>query len=171
MKQDATRGKQEALQALLSAGPEALNVYASALQRMLVVHAVTTKHEELIRHTLVGDAKRVATVFHPDFIAVDSDGNRTTAEQELASLNSGRLKLESNVVEKFEVHPFGRLAVATGVARTKGTYDGKDISGTYSFHQLWAVNSASPFADISRDMSIVMSFNGSFIPDRLGPVS
>lgn len=155
--------KDEGMKGLLSAGPEQLADYAASLQRMIVVHTVTSKHSQLIKSTLAGDEKSAAAMFHPDFIAVDVEGNKSTAAEELENLRSGRLKIESNEIEKYEVHPFGpHLAIATGVARTKGTFDGKDISGTYRFHQLWAVNSTSQFGAVSSDMSMVASFNGSF---------
>lgn len=147
---------------LLRANPEQHAAYASALQNMLVVHTVNTKHEELLRHTLAGDAKSLAaaSLFHPDFIAVDTQGNQTTAKEELDNITSGRLKLESNVIEKYNIYPFGpQLAIASGVAHAKGTFDGKDISGTYRFFQLWAVSSPSQFSATSTEMTLVASVN------------
>jgi hypothetical protein len=152
--------KEPSIQPLLSAGPEQLAAYASALQQMLVVHTVKAKHEELIKHTLAGDARSLPGIYHPDFICVDTQGNVSTAKEEMENLNTSRVKIESNTVEKYDVYPFGsQFAIAVGVARTQGTYDGKDISGTYKFFQLWAVSSPSQFSADSEDMALVASVN------------
>jgi hypothetical protein len=152
--------KEPSIQPLLSAGPEQLAAYASALQQMLVVHTVKAKHEDLIKHTLSGDARSLPGMFHPDFICVDIQGNVSTAKEQMENLTASRLKLESNTVEKYDVYPFGsQFAIAVGVARTQGTYDGKDISGTYKFFQLWAVSSPSQFSADSEDMALVASVN------------
>lgn len=151
--------KEPSIQPLLSAGPEQLAAYASALQQMLVVHTVKAKHEELIRQTLSGNATLLPRLFHPDFICVGTQGNITTAKEEMENLTNSRLKLESNTVEKYDVYPFGsQMAIAVGVARTKGTYDGKDISGTYKFFQLWVVSSPSLNGD-AEDMALAASVN------------
>lgn len=102
--------------------------------------AVTKKHDELISRTIAGDAKALTSMFHPEFVAVDTEGNQTTSDQELQNL--GKLKLESNEIKKYEVITVGQFVIAKGVAHTKGTYDGKDISGVHRFFQIWGVNPA-----------------------------
>lgn len=156
----------DAVKALLAASPGQLDSYVSAMQSMLVVHAVTTKHSDLIKHTLSGNIQQIESLLHPDFVAVDSSGNKTTRDQELATVKSGKLKIESNEITNLQVHPFGpNLAIVTGVAHTKGTFEGKSISGTYHFHQLWATNPAGggiTKAATASSMAMVASFNGAF---------
>lgn len=163
---------QGAVNSLLMASPEYLDAAVSALQRALIVQTVTTKHTQLIRATMAGDIKSIEPLLHPNFMGVDSFGNMTTREQEMAQVASGKLKLISNEISDYHVFPFGpTMAMATGVARVKGTFEGKNISGTYNFHQVWAnVSSAVGFtatAWTTTDMAIAASFNGAFTPEAV----
>jgi ketosteroid isomerase-like protein len=126
--------------------------------------AVTKKHDELISLTMAGDTKKLAAMFHPEFVAVSTDGKQTTAQDEISSL--GKLKLESNEIKNYNVITFGQFAIATGVAHTKGTYNGKDISGAHKFFQVWGLNPAraqsgatSFAAAASADMMLMASVN------------
>lgn len=144
----------DAMTALLNAGAGDVDLRASAVQREVMTFTVKTKHEELIRAASLGDADRAAAVLHSDFISINTDGTITTRAQELANINPNKSAIELNVIEKFEVHPIGsNMAIATGVARTKGTFEGKDVSGTYTFRQVWATNSP---------MMMMACFNGTF---------
>jgi hypothetical protein len=126
--------------------------------------AVTKKHDELISRTLAGDASKLKELFHPEFVAVDPDGTQTTADEELAGLST--LKLESNEVKKYRVITVGQFAIATGVAHTKGTYRGKNVTGVHPFVQLWALNPARAEAGVrsfaeatADDMMLMASVN------------
>jgi len=128
--------------------------------------AVSRKNDELISRTIAGDARglKAMPLFHPEFVAVSTDGKQTTAADELAGLSN--LKLESNIIKKYQVTIVGQFAIARGVAHTKGTYKGRDISGVHPFIQVWAVNPARIKAGVTSfaaaeesDMMLVASVN------------
>ncbi len=137
---------------------------SSAEAKALVTSAVQSRQNELVAHAASGNVKAAETFLHADFVSIDAAGHSNSRDQELANIRSGKLKLQSGVVEKLEVHPIGNgLAIATGVARATGTFDGKSISGTYTFNQVWSVGSSSGEASPARAGSTLMAcINTSF---------
>jgi hypothetical protein len=109
--------------------------------------AVRRKQDELLRGSIASDPSSLKGMYHPEFKSVGGfDKSQKTPppwhseDDELAGLLT--LKIESNEIKQSQVISFGQFAIATGVAHTKGTYDGKDISGVYQFIQMWTLNPA-----------------------------
>jgi hypothetical protein len=112
-----------------------------------VAAAISRKQDELLRGTIASDPSSLKAMFHPEFVSHGGFDKRQetpppwhSADDELAGLST--LKIESNEIKKSQVIPFAQVAIATGVAHTKGTFDGKDISGVYQFIQVWTLNPA-----------------------------
>jgi ketosteroid isomerase-like protein len=68
-----------------------------------------------------------------DFIEVAPDGAVTSRADHIAGFSSGKMKFQSLVLSDTKVRFYGDVAVVTGFATTKSTYDGKDTSGKYAF--------------------------------------
>jgi ketosteroid isomerase-like protein len=51
----------------------------------------------------------------------------------MANMKSGELKFESMDLKESKVRVYGDTAIVTGQSRVKGSFKGQDISGTYSF--------------------------------------
>jgi ketosteroid isomerase-like protein len=78
------------------------------------------------------DAAALDKIIADDWVGVYPFYTLTKA-QELASLTSGEIKVESETTSGMKVRVFENAAVVTGSDDEKGTYKGKDASG----HYLW----------------------------------
>jgi ketosteroid isomerase-like protein len=68
-----------------------------------------------------------------DFAEIDLTGKLNSKSDHIAQFMSGQFKLQSLVLSDLLVRIYGDVAVVTGTAHNKGTKDGRDISGIYSF--------------------------------------
>lgn len=82
---------------------------------------------------LHGDAAAVERIEAAGFVFTDPDGKVNGKAEDLADLKSSAYKLESANIENLKVRLYGDTAVVTGHNVMKGTYKGKDLSGTYAF--------------------------------------
>jgi hypothetical protein len=68
-----------------------------------------------------------------DFIEVAPDGAVTSRTDHIAGFSSGKMKFQSLVLSDTKTRFYGNVAVVTGFATTKSTYEGKDTTGKYAF--------------------------------------
>ena len=79
------------------------------------------------------DVNAMNRMLTDDFIEVSPDGSSASRQEHLAGFSSGKMKFQSLVLSDTKVRFYGNVAVVTGLATTKATYDGKDTSGKYAF--------------------------------------
>ena len=80
-----------------------------------------------------GDIKAISRMVTDDFIEIDPAGKVNTRAEHIAQFTSGAFKLQSLVLSNLRVRFYGDVAVVTGLAEDKGSHNGQNISGTYSF--------------------------------------
>jgi ketosteroid isomerase-like protein len=83
------------------------------------------------------DWKAVEEVYADDLVFTSTDGSVTHKTEEVASVRSGDLKLESIKMADLNVQDLGHVAVVTGKIVEKGRYKTADVSGTYCFTDVW----------------------------------
>ena len=79
------------------------------------------------------DVDSMNRILTDDFIEIAPDGAVTSRADHIAGFSSGKMKFQSLVLSDTKVRFYGNVAVVTGFATTKSTYDGKDTSGKYAF--------------------------------------
>lgn len=95
------------------------------------------------------DTAALGRVLSPEYVEVGPDGAEDRRADALQDVASGRLKYTSIQLGDITVRQYGVVAIAMGAATQAGSYDGKDISGSVRFtdvflrrHGEWrAVNS------------------------------
>ena len=80
-----------------------------------------------------GDGAALERIEAADYVYTDPKGQVSGKAQDIADVKSGAYKLQSFTPENMKVHLFGDTAVVTGHGLQKGTYKGKDTSGTYAY--------------------------------------
>jgi ketosteroid isomerase-like protein len=71
----------------------------------------------------------------PDYKFVMPDGKVRGRDEDLTALANS--SYSQNSVSDLDVRVYGDTAVVTGLAQIKGTENGKDISGSYRFTDVW----------------------------------
>jgi ketosteroid isomerase-like protein len=100
---------------------------------------IKTLSKDLLHIAISRDPKVLERVMAKDVLIVDPEGKLFTRDEETKLLESGQFKatIADMKTEEHQVKFFGRTAVVTGVSKVKGTFKGKDISGTYRFNQVF----------------------------------
>ena len=73
----------------------------------------------------------------PDFLFVGAGGILQDRAQHLDDFKTGKLKVASVQITDSTIHPYESSAAVSAQAVVKGSYDGRDISGTYRFLDAW----------------------------------
>ncbi len=92
--------------------------------------AVMGIERELLSAVLKGDASANERYLADTYVFTGPDGSVEDKAQAIADLKSGDLKLQSASLDSAKVQVYGDTAVVTYSSSDKGTYKGKDISGT-----------------------------------------
>jgi len=79
------------------------------------------------------DAAAMDAILDDTLVDTSATGMVGNKAKDLADLKAGEPKLESSSLDNMKVHVYGNAAVVTGRFTQKGTYKGKDISGTGRF--------------------------------------
>ena len=79
------------------------------------------------------DGPALQQLYADEYLYTDSDGVVRNKTQDIADVTSGRAKIASFLLDDLKVHVYGETAVVTGRNTLKGTFEGKDISGSYRF--------------------------------------
>jgi hypothetical protein len=93
------------------------------------IRTVLAKYDQA---KLKGGAEAVATfdkILTEDYLRVPPNGVALTKEDLLNYFKAGRFKLEALENSNVRIHTYGQTAVATGIAREKGSRMGVDFSG------------------------------------------
>ena len=85
---------------------------------------------EILTAILKGDASASERYLASTYIFTGTDGTVENKAQTISDLKSGDLKLQSASLDGAKVQVYGDTAVVTYSSNDKGTYKGKDISGT-----------------------------------------
>jgi len=77
------------------------------------------------------DTDKLGEILADDWVTLGYDGKRTTKQEELADVKSGKSKLESYEIGPMEVKVLGNVAVVQGSDTEKSSTAGKDTSGKW----------------------------------------
>ena len=92
--------------------------------------AVMRIERELLNAILKGDASASERYLASTYVFTGPDGTVENKAQAVADVKSGDLKLQSASLDGAKVQVYGDTVVVTYSSNDKGTYKGKDISGT-----------------------------------------
>lgn len=93
------------------------------------IRAVLTKYDQAY---LRGGAEAVATfdrILTEDYTRIPPNGAALTKAELLNRFKAGRFRLEALENSDVKIHTYGQTAVATGIAKAKGSHMGIDFSG------------------------------------------
>jgi len=93
-------------------------------------NAVMGIERELLAAVLKGDASASDRYLADTYVFTGPDGMVESKAQAIADLKTGDLKLQSASLDGAKVQVYGDTAIVTYSSKDKGTYKGKDISGT-----------------------------------------
>lgn len=83
------------------------------------------------------DADQIAPFFGKDFVFVGPSGILQNREQHLDDFRTKKLTVDSMAIQSISTDVYDNVAVANVMASVKGAYDGRDITGDYSFKDTW----------------------------------
>jgi peroxiredoxin len=83
------------------------------------------------------DADQIAPFFGKDFVFVGPSGVLQSREQHLDDFRTKKLTVDSVAIQRISTDVYDAVAVANVTASVKGAYDGRDITGDYSFKDTW----------------------------------
>ncbi len=89
--------------------------------------------QEWIDAYMKGDATALARIEADDFVLNDPTGATVSKADDLQDLKSGAYKWTDFKFEDMKVRIYGKTAIATGVAKIKGSFKGQDATGRYRF--------------------------------------
>jgi ketosteroid isomerase-like protein len=98
------------------------------------VDLFTRLENEWNNATFKKDAKALDLLYAKEYTFTDPDGKVYNRQQDISEVTSGNYKLEApSVLSDIKVNSYGYVTVVKGLNITKATLNGKDISGTYRF--------------------------------------
>lgn len=118
---------------------------------------VATLSHKVARAAESMDYNEFATLLDDNYMSVDFDGKTHTKEQRVAEWKAQKFKASSVAVRDHKVRTFGDTAIATGIASVKAIYNGKDISGEYSFTQVFRDKSGTRLSAATKTENLVMA--------------
>lgn len=93
--------------------------------------------EERRAAAVKGDASALEATTSDDYVRIGPEGGMMNKTEYLDALKSGSLKYQSiDLKGDSKIQNYGNVAVSTGSADLKGTYKGRDISGSYRVSQV-----------------------------------
>jgi hypothetical protein len=96
------------------------------------------KHsEDLAKIAVTKNHKVLERIMAKDAIISDPNGKLFTRDEEVKLLKSAKFKAREMKIQNLKVKFFDKTAVVTGISHVKASVDGKDISGKYSFTQVF----------------------------------
>jgi ketosteroid isomerase-like protein len=98
------------------------------------VDVFTRLENEWNNATFKKDAKALDLLYAKEYTFTDPDGKVYNRQQDISEVTSGNYKSEAlSILSDIKVNSYGNVAVVKGLNTTKATLNGKDISGTYRF--------------------------------------
>jgi hypothetical protein len=87
-----------------------------------------------------GDPARIGRFLAADFLFTGPASILQDRAGHLEDFRTGKLKIASMQIKDSTVHPYESGAAVSVLADVKGTYDGRDIGGTYRFLDAWLLS-------------------------------
>jgi ketosteroid isomerase-like protein len=98
------------------------------------VDVFTRLENEWNNATLKKDAKVLDLLYAKEYTYTDPTGKVYDKQQDISEVTSGNYKSETpSVLSDIKVNSYGNVAVVKGLNTSKAILNGKDISGTYRF--------------------------------------
>jgi len=94
---------------------------------------VATKIQQI---STTRDAEAFAKMAADNLVDIDPDGKVSNKQQEMDTMKSSDLKLDSIKFSDVDPHLFGDTAIVVGTSTVKGQYQGRSLSGTYRFQEV-----------------------------------
>lgn len=102
-------------------------------QKMSTEKTLMKMEQEMADAIVKGDVSVWDKYSADNSVFTDPGGMMMNKAQSMAMFKSGDLKIESTKLHDMTVQMFGNTAVVTYRTTDKGTYKGKDLSGDYSW--------------------------------------
>jgi hypothetical protein len=83
------------------------------------------------------DPNQIGRFLAPDFLFVGASGILQDRAQHLDDFRTGKLKVASVQIKDSTIHPYESSAAVSTLVIVKGTYAGRDITGSYRFLDAW----------------------------------
>lgn len=98
------------------------------------VDLFTRLENEWNNATFKKDAKALDLLYAKEYTFIDQTGKVYDKQQDISEVISGNYKLETpSVLSDIKVNTYGNVTVVKGLNTVKATMNGKDISGTFRF--------------------------------------
>jgi ketosteroid isomerase-like protein len=98
------------------------------------VEVFTRLENEWNNATFKKDVKALDLLYAKEYTYIDPTGNVYDKQQDISEVTSGNYKLETApVLSDIKVNSYGTLTVVKGLNTIKASLNGKDVSGTYRF--------------------------------------
>jgi ketosteroid isomerase-like protein len=98
------------------------------------VEEFTAIENEWNTATFKKDAKTLDLLYAKEYTYIDPTGKVYDKQQDISEVTSGNYKSENpSVLSDIKVNSYGNVTVVKGLNTAKATLNGKDISGTYRF--------------------------------------
>ena len=98
------------------------------------VDLFTRLEKEWNNATFKKDAKALDLLYAKEYTFIDQTGKVYNKQQDISEVISGNYKLETpSVLSDIKVNTYGTIAVVKGLNTVKAKLNGKDISGTFRF--------------------------------------
>src|SRR5207237_1570530 len=101
---------------------------------------VLKKHShDLLDIAITQDHKALERIAAEDVMIVDPHGKIFTRNEEVKLLKAGKFKatIAEMKMDHHQVKFYGKTAVVTGISHVKGSFEGKDMMGSYRFTQIF----------------------------------
>jgi ketosteroid isomerase-like protein len=90
--------------------------------------------------TFKKDAKALDLLYAKEYTYTDPTGKVYDKQQDISEVTSGNYKAETpSLLSDIKVNSYGNVTVVKGLNTTKATLNGKDISGTYRFFDVFVM--------------------------------
>jgi hypothetical protein len=122
--------------ACVCAGLISANAPEASSKDSSVVDALKRNAQDHGDALVAADVDRLDQILADDWKAIGLSGSIVTKETVLASLKSGKDKLEWFQLGPMDVQVFGNVAAIHGTVTEKRRWDGKDVSGQYLWMDL-----------------------------------
>lgn len=106
---------------------------AAASQTGGIVAEMTQIEHRLVNAWLANDRKTVDSILAFEWSVIDLTGHVLTKEQVMKEFGSGDRKIESGSIDDLTVRRYGGTVIVTGRSMLAGRYQGKQVSVTQRF--------------------------------------
>jgi ketosteroid isomerase-like protein len=112
--------------------------YAGAQTTAAAEQALIQMERDWVQAWIKKDTAALGRILADDWVGIDFTGKTVTKAEALRELKSGSSGASSVELGPMTVRVFGQAAVVTGSSVEKGTWQGKDSSGSYVWTDVFA---------------------------------